>query len=136
MVDLNVLLDVLQRREPHLAASARVLAMSARGEIKGLLASHCLTTLHYVIARHAGRAKADATVDWVLANLTVRPAGHEDFLRARALRMADFEDAVVAAVAEAARCQCVVTRNVADLRGSPVPALTPDEFLARYGREA
>ena len=43
--------------------------------------------------------------------------------------MTDFEDCVVAASAEAASCDHIVTRNVADFAGSPVPALPPAEFL-------
>lgn len=34
-VDINVLLDVFQKREPHYAASARVLAMVQQGEVTG-----------------------------------------------------------------------------------------------------
>lgn len=30
-------------------------------------------------------------------------------------------------------CDCIVTRNVADFAGSPVQALTPEEFLIRMG---
>lgn len=43
--------------------------------------------------------------------------------------MTDFEDAVVAASAEAAGCDYVVSRNVPDFAGSPVPAVTPADFL-------
>ncbi len=35
-VDINVLLDVFQKREPHYAASARVLAMVQQGEVTGV----------------------------------------------------------------------------------------------------
>ncbi len=130
MVDLNVLLDVIQRREPHFGASAKILAMAARDEMTALVPSHCLTTLYYIVAKHAGRAKADATVDWVLARLKIQPATQEDFLRARSLPMPDFEDAVVAVLSETARCRHVITRNVTDFEHSPVFAVTPEEFLA------
>jgi hypothetical protein len=43
--------------------------------------------------------------------------------------MPDFEDSVVAAVAAAAGCDYIVTRNVRDFTGSPVLAVTPAEFL-------
>lgn len=51
-------------------------------------------------------------------------------LRARTFKMADFEDAVVVAVAETSGCRLILSRNVSDFRGSPVPVLTPEEFLA------
>jgi hypothetical protein len=40
-----------------------------------------------------------------------------------------FEDAVVASVAEATGSDYILTRNVPDFAGSPVPAMTPTEFL-------
>ncbi len=129
MIDLNVLLDVVQKREPHMTASAQILAMAARGELSARVPSHALTTLSYIVGKHAGRSEADRTVDWILASLRIQPAGQEEFLRARTLGMADFEDAVVAALAESARCRYVITRNVSDFDHSPVPALTPEEFL-------
>jgi predicted nucleic acid-binding protein len=130
MVDLNVLLDVVQRREPHFGASAEIMAMAARGQIQVLLPSHNLATLHYIVAKHAGRTRADSAVDWVLSNLRIHATDHVDCLRARTIRMLDFEDAMVAASAEAARCRYIVTRNVRDFSGSPVSAITPEEFLA------
>jgi predicted nucleic acid-binding protein len=130
LLDLNILLDVVQKRKPHFAASSNVLAMAVRGEFEALVPSHFLTTLHYVVARHADARQADLAVDWVLAKLKVCPTAHTDFFRARALAIDDFEDAVVAATAESSGCKYVVTRNVADFVKSPVPALTPEEFVA------
>jgi predicted nucleic acid-binding protein len=131
MLDLNVILDVVQRREPHFGASAEILAMAARNEVEGMVASHCLTTLYYIVEKHAGKAKADSTIDWALSRLRVPPAGQDVLVRARGFAMSDFEDAVVAAIADDSRCRYVVTRNVTDFAASPVPALTPEEFLLR-----
>jgi predicted nucleic acid-binding protein len=130
LLDLNVLLDVLQRREPHYAASAAVLSRIAAGEMEGAVPGHALTTLYYVLFRLADRKRAIEAVDWLLAELEIVPEGREVFLRARSLDMDDFEDAVVAAAAEARGCTRIVTRNVADFEGAPVPAVSPRELDA------
>ena len=44
--------------------------------------------------------------------------------------MADFEDAVVDAVAERNEADYILTRNKKDFAGSVIPAVTPTEFLA------
>ena len=129
MLDLNVLLDVIQKREPHVSASAAVLALVADGSISGRVPAHALTTIHYIVTKYAGVAKADRAVDWLLARTSITPAAREHFLRARALPLPDFEDAVVAALAEGARCDYIASRNVSDFAGSPVPAMTPEELL-------
>jgi predicted nucleic acid-binding protein len=129
MLDLNVLLDVVQKREPFYAASATVLSRAVEGPYISCLPGHALTTLHYITAKHAGREQADTLVDWVLAYLEIVPQDRAQFVRARSLRFDDFEDAAVASAAEAAGCKLILTRNVADFGGSPVAAVTPEEFL-------
>lgn len=130
MLDLNVVLDVVQRREPFYAASATVLSQAVEGEHVACLPGHALTTLHSIVAKHAGRKQAGTLVDWVLAHLEVVVQDRAQFVRARSLMFEDFEDAALASAAEAAVCKCIISRNVADFRHSPVPAVTPEEFLA------
>jgi predicted nucleic acid-binding protein len=129
LLDLNVLLDVVQNRVPHYHDSARVLSLARLGEVQAVLPVHAFTTLYYILAKAAGKAKADQTIDWLLAHFEVAVADKAVLRRARQLPLADFEDAVVASLAEAGQCDHVVTRNVSDFAGSPVSALTPTDFL-------
>jgi predicted nucleic acid-binding protein len=129
MLDLNVLLDVVQRREPFFAASAGVLSRAVEDTDVACLAGHAVTTLHYIVAKYAGREKGDSLVDWILAHLEIVPQDRAQFVRARSLIFDDFEDAALASAAEAAGCEIIVTRNLADFTGSPVPAVSPEEFL-------
>jgi hypothetical protein len=76
------------------------------------------------------RLPADETIDWLLGKLHGVPAGQTEYLHARTFGTVDFEDAVVASLAEASQCRHLITRNVSDCRKSPVPAITPEEFLA------
>ena len=133
LLDLNLLLDVIQRREPHYLHSAAVLSRVAAGDLVGAVPGHAVTTIHYVVSRFEGVDAADEAVDWMLARLEVVPEGRDTFLRARNLGFRDFEDAVVASAAEQARCDRIVTRNVDDFRDSPVVAVTPRELEADLG---
>jgi hypothetical protein len=65
--------------------------------------------------------------------MKVIPAGQKEFLRARSLDMPDFEDAVVASLAESAQCQYIVSRNMGDFKNSRIPAITPAELLVLLG---
>jgi len=49
--------------------------------------------------------------------------------RALKLPLADFEDALISAAAEAAGATHIVTRNGRDFRRSPVKTVTPEEFM-------
>jgi len=129
MIDLNLLLDVFQKRQPHYNASAQVLDFALRNNC-GCVATHAVTTLHYLVSRHADRQKADELIDWLLNNFGIAPADQTTFLRARTLPFADFEDAVICACAEQQQCQYIVTRNSKDFLRSSIAVITPAEFLA------
>jgi predicted nucleic acid-binding protein len=131
--DLNVVLDVLQNREPHVLASADVLSRIVRGEIAGAIAGHGVTTIYYLLSKLADRDRADEAVDWLLDHLEIVPEGTDLLRRARTLDLPDFEDAVVASAAELAGCDRIVTRNLGDFDGSPVTAVTPAELLVDLG---
>ncbi|HEV2851763.1 MAG TPA: PIN domain-containing protein [Thermoanaerobaculia bacterium] len=131
MLDLNVLLDVVQRRESFYFASATVLSKVVETEEIGCLPGHALTTLHYIVRKSAGKERADELIDWLLTHFEVVPQDKLQFTRARTLAMPDFEDAALATAAEAAGCDLVLTRNVADFTESPVRAMTPEEFLVQ-----
>lgn len=64
--------------------------------------------------------------------MTVVSVGHTEALRAFNLAFDDLEDAMQAATAEAAWADFIVTRDKNDYAASPVQALTPDEFIARF----
>ncbi len=129
LLDLNVLLDVVQNRVPHYRDSAEVLSRARAGEIQAFIPAHAITTLHYILAKAPGQPKADQTVDSLLAHFEIATAGKDTFQRAPQLGLPDFEDAVVASIAQATQCSHVITRNEADFVGSPVPAISPTAFL-------
>ena len=129
MLDLNVLLDVVQRRESFYFASATLLSKIVEGEENAFVPGHAVTTLHYIIEKSADKERADQFVDWLLAHVEIVPQDKILFARARTLSMTDFEDAALASAAEVAKCDLILTRNVTDFEGSPVQAITPDEFL-------
>ena len=58
LVDINVVLDVLLDRQPHVEGSAAVWAAIETGSSEGLLAAHVVTTIHYLIRKELGAAKA------------------------------------------------------------------------------
>lgn len=125
LVDLNVILDVLLDRQPHVEAAARVWAAIEAKRVSGFVPSHAMTTIHYLVGRERGPREARRVVERLLAVFQVVPAGEQLLRDALALPFADFEDAVCAASAASAGCDALVTRDASGFRRSPVPVLTP-----------
>lgn len=132
LLDINVLMDVFQKRQPFYAHSLAVMDEVMSGALKGVVPSHGLTTLFYLIEREAATQDATAAIDEVLRHFEVIGINTPEWLKARALPMPDLEDAVVAVTAEMAHAAFIVTRNVADFTGSPVAAITPEAFVQRF----
>jgi predicted nucleic acid-binding protein len=125
LLDLNVILDVLLDRRPHVDAAARVWAAVESHAAIGLVPAHGLTTIHYLVERERGTREARRVVEALLGIFQVVPVDEAVLREALALPFGDFEDAVCAACATAARCDALVTRDVSGFRRSPVPVLTP-----------
>ena len=79
LIDIHILLDVLQKREPFYEASAHMLASVEAGRTKGYVAAHSITTLFYLIKKDkSAAAEARATITNLLqfikiAQLTKAP---------------------------------------------------------------
>jgi predicted nucleic acid-binding protein len=129
MIDLNIFIDVFQKRDPHFDNSSLLLSKVLNGNLPGFIAGHAVTTLNYLLSRFSGNQKAMEVIDWVLANFEVESADKKDFLHARTFGMKDFEDAVVASCAVNAKCDYIVTRNIKDFKQSPIQPVTPANFL-------
>ncbi|MCB2262702.1 MAG: PIN domain-containing protein [Candidatus Thiosymbion ectosymbiont of Robbea hypermnestra] len=135
MYDLNVLLDVVQKRQPHYRASAEAVSKAVEGAVAAVFPSHGVTTLHYLVGRYATKGRADEIVDWLLARFSIGSTGRAELSRARRMPVRDFEDAVVVAVAESTGCDSLLTRNVADFASAPLRVMTPEEFLLELSGE-
>ena len=130
LIDLNVILDVLQRREPFYNASARVLAAAETGVVEGWVAAHSLTTLFYLLGRYESTEQARVSLTELLTFLSVAAVDQTVIEQALNLYYPDFEDAVQMMAAVRSGAQYVITRDVRDYGMGPLPALQPAELLA------
>lgn len=129
MVDLNVLLDVFQNRQPQYHFSSMVINKVLNKEITGYLPGHAITTIHYLTAKYADLDSADKIVDWMLEYFEVAPPNKVIFQNSRKLDMKDFEDAVVASLALSKSCDWIVTGNIKDFTNAPVKAILPKQLI-------
>lgn len=133
LLDTNVLLDVLADRRPWVRHSAAVLSAVERGDVRGHVAAHAVTTLFYLIDRHRGPEVARERIRQLMQLVEVVPVDGERLLAALDLPLEDFEDAVHAACARSAGADALVTRDVRGFRGFALDIVTPVEALARLG---
>jgi len=133
LVDVNIILDVLLDRRPHSIASAQVWLAIEGGRARGLVAAHAVTTIHHLIRKDLGAAKAKRMVSAILTVFDVASIDRAVLDAALLLPTTDFEDAVTAAAARQAACDFIVTRDAKGFRGSPIRHLPPEALLPLLG---
>jgi hypothetical protein len=129
LLDLNIILDVLQKREPFYVESAHLLAMVESGKIDGFVAAHSLTTLFYVIQKGKGAPEARAAITNLLQIVKVAPVDQGTIEQALNLDYPDFEDAVQMMAAVKCKLDFLITRNIKDYQPALLPVMAPVEFL-------
>lgn len=134
LLDTDVILDVALDRAPHADASAALLDhLQGDPAAGGFVAWHTLSNLYYLLRP----ARGGGDVRDFLRSLTefalVAPTDTADLRSATAFPMADLEDAMQAAAAQACGARYIATRNTKDFERSPVPARTPEELLELLG---
>lgn len=127
--DLNIILDVLQNREPFYEASAQLLAYAETGKIQGFIAPHSLTTLFYLISKDQSAAKARATITNLLQFLSVAKIDQSTIEQAMGLAYHDFEDAVQMIAAVQCKADYFVSRNPKDFQPPMLTIIQPSELI-------
>ena len=130
LLDINIILDVVFQRPGEPASSA--LIGSCNEQHQAWLAWHSVATLAYLIERERNPAVARELVTGLLSWARVATTEHQDAVQALQLPMSDFEDALQVSAAQACGADYIITRNGRDFVQSPLPALPPEEFLARH----
>ena len=131
LLDTDVLIDVALDRRSHSTASSDLLDRVERGARRAFVAWHTLSNFYYLVTPTRGDGDTRDFIAELVRFVAVAPADTATLRYAVSLPMADFEDAMQVAAARACGARHVVTRNVRDFARSPIPALTPQEALAR-----
>lgn len=131
LIDTDVLIDVLSRREPHVLASAQIFSLSESQKIEGYITPLSISNISYIL-----RKEEESHVKRLLTALTkifkvseILPIDIQNGLRSG---FKDIEDSFQNATALRLGCEVLITRNVKDYEKSTLKVFTPSEFLPIY----
>ena len=132
MLDANILLDVLQGRQPHLRFSSLIWKICECGQAAGYVSSLSFANLVYIMRKELDPEDIEDVYRKLSLLFSWTDLTQNDLSRAAALRWDDFEDALQAVMAQRLGADYIVTRNVSDYINSPVSAITPEELLKSF----
>jgi predicted nucleic acid-binding protein len=135
LIDTNVILDWIQKREPFFKDAQVILALIENKLVLAHFAAITISNAYYIARPSAGAAAAAELVATIRRFGQLVPLLDELIDTALLLHFRDFEDALQAASAQLIEADWIVTRNDKDFAQSPVPAITPAAIIELLQRD-
>lgn len=134
LLDTNVIVDILQRREPMFTASSKVITAIAANQLQGYVTSKEIADIHYFSRKQfAGQESADKKARQVIVGLlqliNIVDTTGEDCQKALTIENNDYEDAIMISSAVRSNMDWIITRNPKHFKASPIPIYSPEELL-------
>lgn len=129
LIDTNVFIDVLAKREPFYADSVRVWTLAEQGRIKGLISVISFNNIYYVVRRLRARQAANRMMVLLRDTFSPIPLDQQILDQAIDSGFKDLEDAIQYFSAVRAGADCIVSRDAGAFPQSDLPVLTPAELL-------
>jgi predicted nucleic acid-binding protein len=130
LIDTNVILDILLRREPHYENAARISVLSEKGYIQSFLSASAVTDIFYIVKKELNdRDAAFELLRNILKIARIASVTEDSIHEALDLEWNDFEDSVQYVVGQSVSADYIITRNSKDFAGSEIKVLSPEEFI-------
>jgi len=128
LVDVNVILDVLARRDPFFTDSAKVWYFIESGQVEGYVAAHTITTIHYLLRKHHTSQSVNNYLAGLLQVFEIAEVNKNILNQALAIGGKDFEDSVQIISATHNHCHYWITRDKQVSPDISVVSISPREF--------
>ena len=136
LLDTNVVVDVLQRREPWFSDGQKIFYAIANKQIIGCITAKEAADIHFFSRKQfTGQENVDAKARQVMTKLyalfeLIDTLGI-DCQNAIAIENNDYEDTIMIESAMRSGLDCIITRNPEHFRTSPIPVYSPSEFVQK-----
>lgn len=131
LIDANILLDVLQKREPYYYDSSIIWKLCETEQVKGYVSTLAFANIIYVMRKELTPEKLEEILRALALIFEFAELSTVDLVRGAEMKWDDFEDAVQSATAERVHADYIITRNIRDFKKSSVAALTSGEFIEK-----
>ena len=129
LLDTNVVIDFMGRKDPHFAAAEQVIAAGYFGDAKLWMPAQSAKDSYYVLSRYIDQQRVQHALLDLFEIVTPVALTSEDLVQAARLAWPDYEDCLVAVSAAKARADYLITRDKKGFGRSMVPALSPSEWV-------
>jgi predicted nucleic acid-binding protein len=130
LIDTNVVLDLLAKREPFYKSSAQIFSLADKNKLKLSINSLTIANTNYVLSRLKTATEAREILRRF--RILVKIVSLNDKIIDLALNdntFGDFEDGLQYYSAIENNMDIIITRDLKGFKSSKIPVMTPDEYL-------
>ena len=128
-LDTNIVIDLLERREPYCHDAVRLFTMSYNKKVQLVVSPLTYATASFLLRKHGSEGVRNLLSNFRqlsrVANVNERTV--DDSL---ASQFKDFEDAMQYYTAVKAKADAIITRNGKDFINSKIPVMTATEYIS------
>jgi len=132
LIDTNVVLDYLLRREPFYESAAKLVLLSEKRYIDSFISATSVTDIFYIAKKELkNKEKVFELIKSILKTVRVASVNEKSIYEALELKWNDFEDSVQYVVGENIFAEYIITRNSKDFINykETIKINSPEEFL-------
>ena len=136
LVDTNVVIDVLQNRDPWCEAGKKIFLAIANKQIIGCLTAKQIADIHYFSRKQFKEQenvdkKCRSVITKLLALFELLDTLGIDCQDAVAIENNDYEDAIMMSTAVRSDMDAIITRDKSHYHSAPIPVYTAEEFVKK-----
>lgn len=136
LIDNDVVLDFLLKREPYFQEARELFLRAAKREIVLFVAAITPINCFYTIRKFHDLETTRESVRKLLQIVKIARVDKSILDRAFGLGFNDYEDAVQCSSAIRAKLEAIITRNIKDFRKSTITTYTPADFIEFLNSQA
>lgn len=130
LIDTNVVLDVMLKRQPFYESGAAILKLSGKEDMQEFVSASAVTDIYYIVGRNLkDKEKTREQLRKLLKVVSIAVVSENEIKKALELDWNDFEDSVQYSVALLSDMDGLVTRNAGDYKKAELSIWTPERFL-------
>lgn len=130
LLDTNIVLDVLLKREPFCQEAKEIFGQIESGKINGFLCATTITTIYYLVSKTTTVSNANNIIQKLLLLFEIAHVNKEVLQQALQNSGKDFEDSVIYTSAELCGIDVIISRDLKGFKKSKVITKLPKEFLS------
>lgn len=129
LIDTNVILDVLYKRESFYKDSLNVWRLCETKQIEGYISALTIPNIVYVLRKELDSEKTLEIIKTISLVFNIHELKEDILIDAAELKYDDYEDALQTITALKLKCEYIITRNIKDFKESKILAIKPCELI-------